>query len=60
MTEATLINLIASILLGFFILTAFAGYVEVKYNVEYKKPTEPKFWVIPAILGAAFWYVTHL
>lgn len=55
-----LVNLITSLLLGFFVLTTIAGFVDIAYNIKHNKPIKPYVWVIPAIFASAFWFLSHL
>jgi hypothetical protein len=55
-----IVNLIASILLGFCVLTIIGGFAEIIYNVKQSKPTSNNIWIVPAIFAAAFWFVSNL
>jgi hypothetical protein len=55
-----IVNLIASILLGFCVLTTIAAFAEIIYNVKQSKPTTVEVWIVPAIFAAAFWFVSNL
>lgn len=55
-----IVNLIASILLGFCVLATIGGFAEIIYNVKQSKPTSRDIWIVPAIFAAAFWFVSNL
>lgn len=55
-----IINIITSVLVGFFVLTLLSGIIEVAYNLKNSNPTESRVWIVPSIFAMAIWFCSHL
>jgi hypothetical protein len=55
-----ILNIITSVLVGFFVLTLLSGLIEVAYNLKNEHPTESKVWIVPSIFAMATWFCCHL
>lgn len=55
-----IVNIITSVLVGFFVLTLLGGIIEVAYNLKNSNPTERRVLNVPAILAMAIWFCSHL
>jgi hypothetical protein len=55
-----IVNIITSVLVGFFVLTLLGGIVEVVYNLKNSSPTESRVWIVPSIFAMAIWFCSHI